>query len=88
MLKKIFGGVGAGLLVLIAVGWVYRVEIVVNAPGVLQSFVNPVGPNQEVAWTKGPDVAVTAPDERPPNIIFIVTDDMGFNDISYYGGGA
>ncbi|MCE7999107.1 MAG: sulfatase-like hydrolase/transferase [Rhodobiaceae bacterium] len=88
MLKKVFGGVGAALLVLIAVGWVYRVELALNAPGVLLNLVNPVGPNQEIVWTKGPDVAEAPPSERPPNIIFIVTDDMGFNDISFYGGGA
>jgi len=88
MLKKIFGSVGVAVLLLVAVGWIYRVEVALNAPGVLLNFVNPVGPNQEIVWTKGPDVAVAAPDERPPNIIFIVTDDMGFNDISYYGGGA
>ena len=88
MLKKILGSVGAALVVLLAVGWIYRVEIALNAPGVLLNFMNPVGPNQEIVWTKGPDVAELPPSERPPNIIFIVTDDMGFNDISYYGGGA
>ena len=88
MLKKVFGGVGAVLVVLLAVGWIYRVEIALNAPGVLQNVMNPVGPNQEIAWTKGPDVAEAPPSDRPPNIIFIVTDDMGFTDISYYGGGA
>jgi len=88
MLKKILGGVGATLVVLLAVGWIYRVEIVIRIPGILLSFLQPVGPNQDVAWTKGPDVATASPSERPPNIVFIVTDDMGFNDISFYGGGA
>lgn len=88
MLKKILGGVGATLVVLMAVGWVNRVEIALNAPGMLLNFLEPVGPNQDVVWPQGPDVAALPGSERPPNIIFIVTDDMGFNDISYYGGGA
>ena len=88
MWKKILGAACATFVVLAVVGWVNRVEIALNAPGILLNFMNPVGPNQDVVWTKGPDEAAQPASERPPNIIFIVTDDMGFNDISYYGGGA
>jgi arylsulfatase A-like enzyme len=47
-----------------------------------------VGPNVPVAWSEGPSEAALPPSERPPNIILILTDDMGFNDISLYNGGA
>ena len=39
-------------------------------------------------WPSGEAQSTQTTAPRKPNIIFIVTDDMGFNDISYYGGGA
>ena len=39
-----------------------------------------VGPNQEIVWQQGPD---TRSDDRP-NIIMIVADDLGINDMTDY----
>ena len=80
-----------GLLVLVfvaALGWQNRVSLILRLLPSILSVTNPVTENQPVDWSKGPATSVASNDERPPNIILILADDMGFNDISLYNGGA
>ena len=88
MLKKIL--IGVVIVVIAAAGLAY-----LNRASILKTFVlKPVQANQytvaehvPVSWQQGPSVAAAPIEERPPNIVFILLDDLGINDLSTFGGG-
>ncbi|WP_017667816.1 sulfatase-like hydrolase/transferase [Sandarakinorhabdus sp. AAP62] len=88
MFKRI-GIVGlVAVLLLAGVGWFNRAAIV-QYIALNQAAKNRIdaGPTQTVPWNQGPAETAAPQAERPPNIVFILLDDLGYNDITTFGGG-
>ena len=81
MKKVLIGFVGVVVVgsILLSQYWYYL-------PGMLSDIVDPIAENQAVIWEPGPTEPRTEGDGSP-NVVLIVVDDLGFNDITYYGGG-
>ena len=75
----------AGLAVLGGMGWMFRTDLALAL--VRWRSAQTVAENRPVPWQQGPAEAALPPSERPPNIIFILFDDLGMNDLSTFGGG-
>ena len=78
----------AALVVIIALGslaWFKRTDILLGIVKYAYAATD-IGPNRSIPWQKGP-LASSDDGEQLPNIILIVADDLGYNDISTFGGG-
>ena len=83
MMEKVMKKVMIGLLGLVVVGGYLFSQYWYYLPGIISEFVSPIGENQPVTWEQGPSASPSKDNDvdRLPNIVLIVVDDLGFNDI-------
>ena len=85
-MNKIIGIVCIALTIA-GIAWLNHIDLLLMVVKFQAEREFEIEPARDVPWQRGPELPAEDAGERPPNIVFILADDMGYNDISTFGGG-